>query len=71
MRDGDRHTFWMVYGVGQRAPTYRHPSAHAAEREAIRLAKECPGIEFVVLEAKSGHQVVEPVQSHRYVELPF
>lgn len=43
--------FWMVYGVGQGAPTYQHPSPHAAKTEAERLARSYPGKTFVILEA--------------------
>ncbi len=46
--------FWMVYGVGQRSPTCRHWSEYCAKNEALRLAKQHPGIEFVVLEATSA-----------------
>lgn len=46
--------FWMVYGVGQRSPTCRHWSEDSAKNEALRLAKQHPGIEFVVLEATSA-----------------
>ncbi|PXW50709.1 hypothetical protein [Methylobacterium sp. B4] len=43
--------FWMVYGVGQRGPTYQHDSEGSALREAERLAESSPGTTFVVLEA--------------------
>lgn len=43
--------FWMVYGIGQRAPAFQHPSSAAAAEEAKRLARACPGTVFVVLEA--------------------
>jgi len=43
--------FWMVYGVGQREPTYRHVYYNSAAREAARLARNHPGTVFVVLEA--------------------
>ncbi len=42
--------FWMVHGIGQRGPAYRHLSRDSAEREAKRLAVEHPEITFVVLE---------------------
>ena len=47
----DMDPFWMVYGLGQSAPTWKHPSAHAATREAERLARANPGKTFIVLEA--------------------
>ena len=43
--------FWMVYGLGQRGPTYQHDSEGSALREAERLAEVSPGTTFVVLEA--------------------
>jgi len=43
-------TFWMVYGEGQRAPTYKHASQTAARQEAERLAREHKGTRFYVLE---------------------
>lgn len=42
--------FWMVYGDGQRAPTYKHDSEASAEVEARRLARLLPGTSFYVLE---------------------
>ncbi len=35
---------WLVYGVGQRSPTYEHTSEDSATNEAKRLAREHPGI---------------------------
>jgi hypothetical protein len=43
--------FWMVYGEGQRSPTYKHASRALAETEAARLAKANPSIAFYVLKA--------------------
>lgn len=51
MSAGNMDPFWMVYGLGQQAPTWMHPSAHAATREAERLARANPGKTFIVLEA--------------------
>lgn len=48
------YEFWMVYGLGQRAPTHEHLTYEQAANEAQRLARECPGIRFFVLEAKRG-----------------
>ena len=67
----NEQAFWMVYGIGQQEPRYKHPTLESAEREAQRLAKAHPGIRFVVLEAKSGFQVQEPVQRITYVDYPF
>lgn len=45
---GDK--FWMVYGNGQRAPTYAHATEESAREEAARLANLYPGVAFHVLE---------------------
>lgn len=53
----DRSTFWMVYGLHQRAPTIRHKSEFSAVTEAKRLARLNPDVQFFVLEAI--HNVVK------------
>ncbi|RWX78293.1 XRE family transcriptional regulator [Neorhizobium lilium] len=53
-------TFWMVAGIGQRGPAYRHWSQEAAKAEALRLAKVNPNVIFVVLEATSAFRSEEP-----------
>lgn len=45
----DTKKFWMVLGLG--TPVYRHDSEDSARAEAERLAENCPGSEFVVLES--------------------
>lgn len=59
---GDKtdHVFWMVYGEGQRAPTYKHDTADAARLEAARLAEQNPGVSFYVLKAKYGVRAERP-----------
>jgi hypothetical protein len=42
--------FWMITGDGN-SPKVRHANRQDAVREAERLAKSNPGIEFFVLEA--------------------
>lgn len=42
-------TFWMVLGVG--TPTYKHTTKSSACKEAERLAMQCPGDEFTVLQS--------------------
>lgn len=49
--------FWMVYGLHQRGPVFRHKSQGSALDEAKRLSRSHPGIEFFVLEAT--HHVVK------------
>ncbi|MCJ8518983.1 DNA-binding Xre family transcriptional regulator [Pseudorhizobium tarimense] len=43
--------FWMVHGINQRPPAYKHWTFESAEREARRLSVAHPGVVFVVLEA--------------------
>ncbi|QRY69199.1 helix-turn-helix transcriptional regulator [Ensifer sp. PDNC004] len=52
--------FWMVYGIGQQQPTYRHYSFSQAADEAKRLAGQNPGIQFVVLEALEAFKAERP-----------
>jgi hypothetical protein len=52
--------FFMVYGVGQGCPRYEHKTRKRAEAEAQRLAKQLPGITFVVLAAVSGFHAERP-----------
>lgn len=56
--------FWMIYGLGQRAPTARHKTLDSAVTEAKRLARMNPEVGFFVLEAT--HHVVK-----RDVEVTF
>jgi len=51
--------FFMVYGMNQGAPTVRHDTMQQAKREAERLARACPGIEFYVLAAISRSRRVD------------
>jgi hypothetical protein len=64
----------MVYGIGQGRPTHKHDSEHSAQQEATRLARSMPGVQFVVLEAKTGYMVPPrpiDVEVLSYVDLPF
>lgn len=54
-------TFWMVYGLDQGAPTARHSSRSRAEDEARRLARNCPGIKFFVLETVACAEKIDVV----------
>lgn len=46
--------FWMVYGVGQGEPTFKHDTEAGAVDEAKRLARHHNDIPFVVLESKTA-----------------
>lgn len=52
--------FWMVAGIGQRGPAYRHLFLNAATAEARRLAEVNPGVIFVVLEALCAVKAEKP-----------
>lgn len=47
--DNERFKFWMVWRENGGIPTYRHFSKDDAEKEASRLALQCPGVVFFVL----------------------
>lgn len=50
-------SFWMVKGKGPSSAV--HYSLEAAQAEAKRLAREAPGVVFVVLESVSAHFKVD------------
>lgn len=49
--------FWMVKGDGPAVA--KHSCRADAEREADRLARLNPGVEFYVLEAVAGHRKLD------------
>lgn len=73
--------FWMVYGLGHKSPTVRHKTEDSALREAKRLARMNPDVEFYVLE--TIHHAVkrevdvtfigrhEPNDALPYDDIPF
>jgi hypothetical protein len=72
--------FYMVYGLGRSAPTYRHPTKESAHKEAQRLAEANPGTSYVVLKGTKAYHANKPVarqidldeRSHDYFdERPF
>lgn len=50
--------FWVVWSPQSGPPTVRHASLAMATNEAMRLAQQHPGNEFVVLEAVGVAQKV-------------
>lgn len=66
----DRCTFWMVYGLNQRAPVVRHKSEMSAIREAERLARGNPQVSFFVLEAthrlRKNDVLIESLSARSY-----
>lgn len=68
----ERNTFWMVYGLNQRAPTVRHKTEDSAVREAARLARAHPEITFFVLAAthrlRRNDVLVETLGARSYFE---
>ena len=65
--------FWMVYGKGKAMPTHEHATEQLATAEAERLARNHPGVEFVVLEAVALRCVDSMMRRdfRREQELPF
>ena len=64
--------FFMVYGLGQGAPTVIHDSFEQASAEAKRLADRYPGLRFYVL-ATVGRAEKVSVEFRRIDpdEIPF
>jgi len=65
--------FWMVYGEGQRAPAVKHANFEIAKREAERLSRNNPGIDFFVMRPVSVSRRVD-VETKMLVamdEIPF
>jgi len=52
--------FWMVHGIGERAPRYQHYTVESAAKEAQRLAGVYPEIMFVVLEVVDAYRSEKP-----------
>ncbi len=52
--------FWMVLGIDQGVPRYRHFTMKSASEEANRLAGVHPGVMFVVLEVVDAYQAEQP-----------
>lgn len=60
--------FWMVMGMDQGPPRYRHQTKTSAQKEAQRLAALSPGSVFVVLTAVDGYAAANPVMTRFKVE---
>jgi hypothetical protein len=59
---GKKDTFFIVSNpAGSRPPRYRHTEFARAKAEAARLARENPGQEFFVMEARLVARVNDPV----------
>jgi len=56
--------FWLVWNPVGTNPKFRHASEIQATTEAKRLAKDCPGQNFYVLEGKSVHMGATTVVSN-------
>lgn len=53
--------FWIVWAPqGERPPRVRHSQEHLAEAEAMRLARENPGHDFIVMQ--SVVRIKQPVK---------
>lgn len=56
-KNKQENKFWVVWG-GTNPPTYKHKSKDSAQKEAERLSKSNPNIDFYVLEAISRNEGV-------------
>jgi hypothetical protein len=59
--------FWCVWNIARSAPRYQHDSKSAAQDEAKRLARDCPGETFIVLAAVDAYP--SPVQEPERIGL--
>lgn len=67
-----KETFFLVWADGGKSPTFRHTNMRSAQIEADRLARLDPGVEFIVVEAKTGHLSPKPaLELTLYDEIPF
>ena len=62
--------FWLVWRPGGN-PSKRHEAESLARREAERLARENPGVEFFVVEAKSLSKVTSSITTDLAAPIPF
>lgn len=61
-----RTKFWLVWNPRGNAPTFQHQTKQAAIDEAERLARQCYGQEFLVMESVTGRKIELPMD-----EIPF
>lgn len=64
---GEWNRFWMVWAPTGRAPVYQHRTRKGADAEAIRLANQNPGREFLVLKSVGGF--VAPIGAAQEIHL--
>ncbi|WP_420415273.1 hypothetical protein [Roseibium sp.] len=55
--------FWMIYGIGQGRPSAQHRSYDVAAAEAKRLARQNPGVRFVVLQAIRAFEKLDVMET--------
>lgn len=65
-----KYRFWMVYGEGQGAPTYKHDNEQDAAAEAQRLALRYPGCAFYVLKGVARALAAAPEVTFAKLEKP-
>lgn len=69
--------FWFVWNPQGNAPRHRHGSRSAADAEAMRLARQHYGQQFIVLKAVGGACSQEaPIEPIKFVagdtdDIPF
>lgn len=60
--------FWFVWNPQGNAPRYRHGSKASADTEALRLARQHRGQQFIVLKAVGGAASVDaPIEPIAFV----
>jgi len=67
--------FYMVLNPATYYTKYRHESYRNAKEEAVRLARQHPGIEFIILQAmataKINDVIVDEVKPENDDNVPF
>lgn len=63
--------FWMVLADNSAETRYRHQTLESAKTEAARLANQCPGIRFFVLQSLGAAVRNNPVSWEDHDTIPF
>ena len=64
--------FWLVWALDGPTSKYKHSNQQSAENEAVRLARENPGTQFVVMQSLTGHhQPLPGVEKIDFDPIPF
>jgi hypothetical protein len=69
--ESSAEVFFLVWRKDGSSPTRVHDSQHAAEKEAQRLARACPGSRFVVMASVCAFEVNDLTRIAYELEIPF